>query len=170
MIGLFIGRFQPFHNGHLAVVKKAVKEVDELIIGIGSSQQGHTFENPFSGEERRLMIRKVLETEKIKKCRIVLLPDIREDSEWVGHIRGITGRFDIIYCGTDYTKELFEQQEYPIRDFGRIRQINATEIRKRMLESKKGKPWKRLVPKEVAKFIEKIDGISRIKRIAEKNI
>ena len=45
--GLFIGRFQPFHNGHLQDIKNALKEVDELIIAIGSSQHFNTKENPF---------------------------------------------------------------------------------------------------------------------------
>ena len=47
--GVFIGRFQPFHNGHLEAIKKLLIEVDELIIMIGSSQYSHSFDNPFTG-------------------------------------------------------------------------------------------------------------------------
>ena len=36
---LFIGRFQPFHNAHLADIKKILKENDEVLIAIGSSQE-----------------------------------------------------------------------------------------------------------------------------------
>ena len=39
--GLFVGRFQPFHLGHLDMVKYALTEVDELIIVIGSAQDSH---------------------------------------------------------------------------------------------------------------------------------
>ncbi|MEM3766696.1 MAG: adenylyltransferase/cytidyltransferase family protein, partial [Candidatus Bathyarchaeia archaeon] len=30
--GLFVGRFQPFHKGHLHVIKEILSEVDELVI------------------------------------------------------------------------------------------------------------------------------------------
>ncbi|HDM88409.1 MAG TPA: nicotinamide-nucleotide adenylyltransferase, partial [Candidatus Bathyarchaeota archaeon] len=40
--GLFIGRFQPPHLGHLHAIKQALEECDELIIVIGSSQYSHT--------------------------------------------------------------------------------------------------------------------------------
>ena len=54
--GLFLGRFQPFHLGHLDVIKQALKMVDELVIVIGSAQYSHTFENPFTDSEREEMI------------------------------------------------------------------------------------------------------------------
>ncbi|MGA3854978.1 adenylyltransferase/cytidyltransferase family protein, partial [Bacillus pumilus] len=56
MRGFIIGRFQPFHKGHLEVIKKIAEEVDEIIIGIGSAQKSHTLENPFTAGERILMI------------------------------------------------------------------------------------------------------------------
>jgi len=60
--GLFIGRFQPFHLGHLSDIKDALKEVDELVIAIGSSQHSGTKENPFSTEERIKMIEDTCES------------------------------------------------------------------------------------------------------------
>ena len=30
--GLYIGRFQPFHNGHLQAIKYVLENVDELVI------------------------------------------------------------------------------------------------------------------------------------------
>ena len=65
--GLFIGRFQPFHFGHLQDIKNAMKEVDELIIGIGSCNEEHTKENPFTVKERVDIINLVLADNKIKK-------------------------------------------------------------------------------------------------------
>ncbi|HDH28034.1 MAG TPA: nicotinamide-nucleotide adenylyltransferase, partial [Euryarchaeota archaeon] len=52
MRALLIGRFQPFHKGHLAVIKKILSEADELIIVVGSSQHRGAVENPFSADER----------------------------------------------------------------------------------------------------------------------
>ncbi len=48
MRGLYIGRFQPYHLGHQAVLEKIAEEVDEIVIVIGSAQESHTAENPFT--------------------------------------------------------------------------------------------------------------------------
>ena len=63
---LFIGRFQPFHKGHLEAVKMILKENDEIIIAVGSAQYSHKLENPFTAGERITMIRKALEEEKVE--------------------------------------------------------------------------------------------------------
>ena len=70
---LFIGRFQPFHNAHLIDIKNAITEVDKLIILIGSSQYKHAPENPFTVEERVLMVQVALHSENIKNCSIFSL-------------------------------------------------------------------------------------------------
>ncbi len=54
---VLIGRFQPFHNAHLEIVKRATALCDRLIIVVGSSRQPRTYKNPFSFEERARMIR-----------------------------------------------------------------------------------------------------------------
>jgi len=58
--GILVGRFQPFHLGHLSAVRDASREVDELVIVIGSSQKSHEFRNPFTAGERIEMIRETL--------------------------------------------------------------------------------------------------------------
>lgn len=55
-IGLYIGRFQPFHRGHLSVVREALKHCSKLVIAIGSAQEERTKKNPFSFEERKIFI------------------------------------------------------------------------------------------------------------------
>jgi len=59
--GLYVGRFQPFHLGHLSAVKSVLKDVEELVIVIGSAQYSHTTANPFTAGERLIMIRKALD-------------------------------------------------------------------------------------------------------------
>jgi len=58
---LFVGRFQPFHNGHLMVIKGMVKVCEKVVIGVGSSQESMTPENPFTATERREMIQRALQ-------------------------------------------------------------------------------------------------------------
>lgn len=54
---VLIGRFQPFHNAHLEIVKRATALCNKLIIVVGSSRQPRTYKNPFTFEERSQMIR-----------------------------------------------------------------------------------------------------------------
>ena len=53
MRGLVVGRFQPYHSGHHQAVKRILKEVDELVIVIGSTQKSYEKENPFTAGGRR---------------------------------------------------------------------------------------------------------------------
>ena len=45
---VFIGRFQPFHRGHKAVVDEALQRADEVIMLIGSANLPRSLRNPFS--------------------------------------------------------------------------------------------------------------------------
>ena len=67
--GVFVGRFQPFHLGHLKAVKDILGEVDELVIVVGSSQYSHEIDNPFTTGERITMIKRALEEEEISLSR-----------------------------------------------------------------------------------------------------
>ena len=85
-IGLYIGRFQPFHKGHKSVVEAALKQCDRLVIGIGSSQEARTKRNPFSYKEREQMISRSFFAEELySRIIIVPIPDRTEysdDASW----------------------------------------------------------------------------------------
>ena len=63
--GLYVGRFQPYHNGHNSVIERIADEVDELIIGIGSAEISHDLRHPFTAGERVLMISRALKNIRI---------------------------------------------------------------------------------------------------------
>ena len=54
---VLIGRFQPFHNAHLEIVKRSTALCDRLVIITGSAAQPRTYKNPFTSQEREFMIR-----------------------------------------------------------------------------------------------------------------
>jgi len=107
--GLFIGRFQPFHNAHLKDIQDAVKEVDILYIIIGSSKKSNTKENPFSLEERKEMIMLVLKNNNIN-CTLLEVPDVNDDEKWVKNIEKLVPKADIIYTGNDWTERCFQKK------------------------------------------------------------
>jgi len=164
--GVFVGRFQPFHNGHLEVIKKIVKEVDELVIIVGSSQYSHRLDNPFTAGERITMIRKALEEEGIQLSRIWIIPvpDVHQHALWVSQIVGYSPKFDVAYANEALTRRLFMEAGFRVESmpFIKRRVYLATEIRKRMLA---GENWKELVPNSVASFIEEIDGDVRLREL-----
>jgi len=164
--GVFVGRFQPFHNGHLEVIKKIVKEVDELVIIVGSSQYSHELDNPFTAGERITMIRRALEEKGIQLSRIWIIPvpDVHQHALWVSQIVGYSPKFDVVYANEALTHRLFMEAGFRVESmpFIKRRVYLATEIRKRMLA---GENWKELVPSSVASFIEEIDGDVRLREL-----
>lgn len=51
-----IGRFQPFHNGHAAMVRKALEEAKTVYILLGSAYAYPNVLNPLTARERQTMI------------------------------------------------------------------------------------------------------------------
>ena len=73
-VGLAIMRMQPLHNGHYELISRMLKEMDTIIIGLGSIQETHTINNPFTPKQRREMLEKVFgPTGKNSKIKIVEL-------------------------------------------------------------------------------------------------
>ena len=162
---LFIGRFQPFHNAHLVDVMNILKYYDEIIIGVGSSQEKNTFENPFSYNERKQMISNTLKKNKIKKFRICPIPDLYNDIKWVGYILKNIPKFDMLYSGNEWTIRCFRKHKIKAKKIKLSKGISSTKIRAMMT---KGKEWQKLVPKEAAIYIKRIKGVERIKRLSNK--
>ena len=161
---LFIGRFQPFHKAHLVDVKKILKECDEIVIAIGSSQEKYTLENPFSYSERKRMIELALKNNKIKKYKIYSVPDLYNDKKWVGYIRKNLPSYEFVYSGNPWTLRCFKKHDSKVKKINLIKGVSSTAIRNMMI---KNKNWKKMVPKEIAEYIKKIDGVKRIKRIVK---
>ena len=97
MNGFLIGRFQPFHLGHVEAVNFALSKVEQLYIGIGSSNKSHQLRNPFTAQERKLMITSSLDHETLKKISIFDIPDLNDHSKWVNSIDEIIPNYDIVF-------------------------------------------------------------------------
>jgi nicotinamide-nucleotide adenylyltransferase len=165
--GLYVGRFQPFHLGHLDAIREVLARVDELVIVIGSAQHSHHLENPFTAGERLVMIRQTLQETKIDltKVWIVPVPDMHLHMLWVSAVEGYTPKFNMVYSNEPLTRRLFMEAGYRVEGISLFeRQTYAsTFVREKMLKNEK---WSVLVPKSVAEFIEKIDGVNRLKDLA----
>ncbi len=165
--GLYVGRFQPFHMGHLEAIKYVLKQVDELVIVIGSAQYSHNSVNPFTAGERLMMIRRALQEADVNysKLWVVPVPDVHLHMLWVSAVEGYTPKFNLLFSNEPLTKRLFMEAGYtvkPIPLFERKVYV-STVVREKMLE---GDSWAELVPKSVANFIKEIDGVNRLRDLA----
>lgn len=166
---LFIGRFQPFHKAHLQDIKNILKECNDIVIAIGSSQYSGTKDNPFSAEERIEMIEDALISEDIGNYTIFPVPDAGDDKRWVEQLLTLVPKFDIVYTGNEWTENCFnsyKKKKFKIKKIKLIPGINSTTIRDKIL---KNENWQELVPEKVAEFIEEIKGVERIKKIFKKS-
>ena len=163
--GLFLGRFQPFHRGHLEVVREMAGQVDKLIIAIGSAQESHTLEDPFTAGERHLMISESLDNEGIRNYHLIPIVDINRYSIWVAHVRSLVPPFEIIFTNNDLTARLFAEAGIEVRRTKLYnREIYSGKIVRKTLAS--GGDWRSLVPEGTASVVEKLDGEKRLKELA----
>jgi nicotinamide-nucleotide adenylyltransferase len=165
--GLFVGRFQPFHLGHLGAIKAALERVEELIIIVGSGEYSHSDKNPFTAGERVEMIRAALKEAKMDPERYQVIPirDVHIHATWVPFIVSQTPKFDIVFTNEPLTSRLFKERNYTVEPIHLLQRddYSATEIRKRIL---KGMNWESLVPKSVAELLINLHGIERIRELA----
>ncbi|MFB6070856.1 MAG: nicotinamide-nucleotide adenylyltransferase [Halanaeroarchaeum sp.] len=161
--GFYIGRFQPYHNGHQQVIAEIVSEVDELVIGIGSADRSHTMRNPFTAGERIMMITKAL-TELDLVTYVVPIEDINRNSVWVSHVESMSPRFDVAYSNNPLVIQLFEEAGTEVRQSPMFERdvLKGSKIRRKMVEDE---PWRHLLPEPVVETIEEIDGIGRIQHV-----
>ena len=165
MRGFYIGRFQPYHDGHHAMVERIAGEVDELVLGIGSADDSHTTENPFTAGERIMMITKAV-AEFDLPTYVVPLEDINRNAVWVSHVESMCPTFDVAYSNNPLVVRLFEESGIEVRQspmFDRDR-LEGSEIRERMIADR---AWRDRVPDPVVETIEEIHGIQRLQHVSE---
>ncbi len=163
--GLYLGRFQPYHLGHHQVLKQIAREVDEIIIGIGSAQKSHEIENPFTAGERVLMVSSALEEFNIKHY-VIPIEDIQRNSLWVSHVNSMVPPYEIAYTNNPLVIELLSEAGIRVKQSPLFKRNNysGTEIRRRMLA---GDRWEHFIPEKVVAIIKEIDGVNRLKTIAQ---
>ena len=164
MDGLLIGRFQPFHLGHLDAVLFGLSRTENLFIGIGSSNKSNERRNPFSAEERREMIISSIEPSMADRLKIFDIPDVGDHEKWIFEIDKIMPKYDVIFTNDEFTKTLFEKREMnvvPVVLKDREK-FSGTNIRELIAGDKN---WQDLVPDGTKKVLDTIDAKNRLKNL-----
>jgi len=162
--GLILGRFQPFHLGHLRLIE-AVKDNNlEPMICIGSAQEGRTKDNPFTTEERRIMVEAVVSRLDCE-YQIYEIPDVNNNDLYVSHLETFVPDFDTVYSGNSLVLKLFKAAGYRIvmpemvnRDVW-----EGAAIRQAMMV---GDEWETAVPPQIVSIIHDLNVIEKLQNLA----
>ena len=166
--GIFIGRFQPFHLGHIAAIKFAFKKVDELAIVVGSAQASYESQDPFTAGERISMIKDSLNADNIIDCKktlIIPVPDTNIHSTWTHSVDMLVPKYDVVFTNNAFTGYLFIQRNIKVTEPKLLDRshLSGTEIRRRMVKNLK---WTHLVTEQTQSVIREVGGVERLKKIS----
>ena len=169
---LIYGRFQPFHRGHISLVKWALDQgFDEVVLLVGMASENYTVRNPFTAGERIEMARLSAKDEGVELDRVITATiETLEVSigcayyvlSYVPKVKAILTRNPVIgKAFNDAGVQVIVPPSFN-RDEWRGERIRALIAR--------GDPrWKEAVTPSVARFIEEIGGVERIRRISSED-
>lgn len=164
MNGLMIGRFQPFHLGHLDALQFALSKVEKLWIGLGSSNKPPTKNNPFSAEERKEMILSSIDDSIKEKISIYFIPDLDNHMKWIEKIDTIVPKFDIVFSNDELTKHLYSKRDVQVLSIPFLKRdvLSGTNIRDLIISDQN---WSDLVPDGTKNFLLKNNAKERLKNL-----
>ena len=143
-LAVFIGRFEPFHVGHEAVIREGLSQANKMVVIVGSSGGPRSYRNPFTYEERVKMIKGAFGADARRIITMPLEDTIYNDEKWVKDVQeAVQKAFVEAYGGwhpmakvalighqkdnTSFYLKLFPQwASIPVQD---QRNISATTIR-----------------------------------------
>jgi nicotinamide-nucleotide adenylyltransferase len=159
-VGVYWGRFNPPHKGHIALVKGLVKKVDLLIVAVGGAENKNTKRNPFSGDERVEMLKSYLREQHIKVEDVIAVKDGNSWATSIDNLFEKCGKFDVLF--TDHkTIARLVRNRVKVVSFERKGDVSSTLMRDSIA---KGEEWESLTGKSVVNLMREFDGIARIKR------
>ena len=152
---VFVGRFQPFHNGHLEAIKWILAQTKGVRIVIGSMQEFEQADNPLGYADRKRILELALAEAGMKNCAIFGLPDFYNDAAWTQKMLEITGLKagkTVLVSLNDWAKSCaakigIEAAGQPVF----CDNLSATQVRQTIAA---GSEWKSLVPPAVFDYLE----------------
>lgn len=155
--GLIVGRFQPFHNGHIKLIQYALSKVDVLHVVIGSPNRNDE-KNPYSAQLRETMIEKSLTKEELKRIRISYVEDMNNDSLWLENLASKFADCELIFSSDEKMSQLYKTNEKLKEKVVTIPQdqredLSGTNIRNLLRD---GKDISNLIPKGTLEVINQV--------------
>lgn len=163
-----VGRFQPFHLGHMSALRFALGTADRLWIGIGSSNRPPEAANPFTAAERREMILSSVDAGTAARIAIYDIPDVENHIRWLDLIDEIVPPFGVIFTNDRLTERLYSEKRKR-RAVRAVRipflnrdELSGTRIRNMIGGGASPSDWQRLVPSGTRDVLRRCDAASRL--------
>ena len=147
---VFIGRFEPFHNGHAAVARLALSRAKKLIFLVGSADTPRTIRNPWTVAERAVMIQAALDGASDRLIIRPLRDHLYNESQWIAGVQRVVAeaiRSDggeagasVGLIGMDKDASSYYLREFPqwpLVDVQHTETLSATELRRYLFEAGK---------------------------------
>lgn len=167
-----IGRWQPFHLGHLTLVQFLAEQYERVVVVIGSANRNYEPDNPFTAGERQRMIHESLEEAGVKGVKIRWASDQYDNLKWARSIVRLT-HCEVVACARKFHPvfRAFNCDTITTPKWNRSN-YRGTYIRTAMMQQAipDSDPWLALVPPATARIISEIQGIPRILAINEKDV
>ncbi len=110
MNGLLVGRFQPFHLGHIEAIRFALVRSESLWLCIGSSNAPQDAKNPFSLAERQEMIDSSLDDDTAQRVRVYAIPDYDDHARWIEEIDATVPEYSVVYTNDETSAAMFRRR------------------------------------------------------------
>ncbi len=167
--GMFFGRFQPFHRGHLEVSRLILEEHDEIVFLIGMATESHTHRNPFTAGERIEMIRRGMRDLGVGLERVITatLPTLEVHVSSAHMALNTAPRVDAVYVGNRIMAQVFRELGVRVVMPEPVNrgEYNASYIRSLMARG--DRRWTRLVSPSVAEYLLEIGAEERMRGIMD---
>ncbi|MDS3859935.1 bifunctional nicotinamide-nucleotide adenylyltransferase/Nudix hydroxylase [Thermosynechococcaceae cyanobacterium BACA0444] len=167
--GIYIGRFQPFHFGHLQTLKLALEKVNYLILILGSHRVAPDTRNPWITAERIEMIQACLPPEQLSRIHFLPIRDwLYSDNLWLAAVQQqvltlTQGNPSVAVFGhhkdaSSYYLNLFPQWDYV--ETGSYANLHSTEIRNAYFAGNHN-DYQTKIPPAIADYLEQFQANPR---------
>lgn len=159
-VSVVIGRFQPFHEGHLHLLSVALQESDKLIVVLGSANRSRSVKNPFTAAERKSMIRSVFREDQHRIAFVSSPDNLYKEWSWKSEIvRQVNDEIPTLdakvtlygHFKDDSSYYLKEFPEWSLREVNNVSEIDATGIRETYFED--GIVSSYVIPSQIDAFL-----------------
>ena len=140
---VYIGRFQIFHNAHLATIERAAKLTDNIVIVVGSAKQARSIRNPFTAAERIAVIKSATKHINAKIHIVQVMDNLYNDTAWVTSVQDQVNKTSLStreaewesigiigHLKDDSSAYLAMFPQWNFIDVGQLAEIHSTNIRK----------------------------------------
>lgn len=162
-LAVFIGRFQPFHLGHLHVISEAFNIADRVLVLIGSADSPRSYRNPFTYDERASMVRHGVSDLSVNPLNLLIVPlsdQLYADDLWIEEVQHAvntvaTSRDSVVMIGHSKDATSYYLKKFPhwgAHDVSGYATLSSTEIRDAYLHPLPVVP-RRVMPENVEEFL-----------------